>query len=55
MNGPLRNDLRVRQARRVLTESVAEGAEQVDAARWWGRLELALTAVLDMLDEEPPF
>lgn len=51
----LYDDPRVRAAQRLLQESKAADGQQIKAARWWGRLESALTEVLDAIGEVPPF
>lgn len=51
----LHNDPRVRAAHSLLEKSCAADSEQVNAARWWGRLETALANVLRAIEEEPPF
>lgn len=55
MNQQLHTDSRVHAARALLNESRRPEASQIEAARWWGRLEQALASVLDAIGEEPPF
>lgn len=42
----------VENARRVLAESKATPSIPADAARWWGRNEAALEALLAYVDEQ---
>ncbi|MFF4417525.1 hypothetical protein ACFYY8_33790 [Streptosporangium sp. NPDC001559] len=51
----LHRDARVTAARQLLKESQDADGKQVDAARWWGRLETGLAGVLAAIEEVPPF